>query len=246
MSLKAPERLLRRPQSTFCPGCGHGIVTRLVSEVVEEMGLGEDFVFVADVACGSLATYSIDYDSIIAAHGRPVVTAAGLKRVRNDKLLLAYIGDGAAYSIGIGETLHSAMRNENVTAIVINNAVYGMTGGQMAPTTLEGQKTTTTQDGRKLTTSGQVFDMKKVFGSLDVAYIARGSVDSVPNIKKLKKYIHKAFQKQMNNEGFTMIEVMSTCPTNWGMTPVDAMQRLKNQSLHIFDLGEFIEKNREG
>lgn len=241
MKFKTPE-VLQATQHSFCPGCGHGIATRLVAEAVEELGISEDLIHVSDVACGSLNWYTLGYDAIMAAHGRPVVVAAGAKRARKNKVVMAYLGDGAAYSIGLAETMHCAMRDENITVIVINNGVYGMTGGQMAPTTLEGQKTSTSVYGRDVKKSGDVFDVKKVMGGLDISYLARGSVDSPGNIIKAGKYIKKALEKQMNNEGFSLIEIMSTCPTNWGISPVDSMKRLKEESLKKFELGEFIDR----
>lgn len=191
MSLKAPENLLKTDHS-FCPGCGHGINSRVLAEAVEELGLSqEDVIHVSDVACGSLNWVPLSYDTIMAAHGRPVVVAAGAKRTRKDKMVFAYIGDGAAYSIGLAELMHCAIRDENITVIVVNNGVYGMTGGQMAPTTLVGQRTTTTKAGRDEDKSGKPFDVKDVLGNLDISYLARASLDSPGNINKAKDLLKR-------------------------------------------------------
>ena len=239
--LKAPEYLLSG-QAAFCPGCGHGIVSRLFGEVLEEMNLSDKTILVFDVACCSLLMFASDYDNIGAAHGRPIITAAGAKRVRKNNPVLAYLGDGAAYAIGLAHTIWSAVRNETITAIVVNNGVFGMTGGQMAPTTLAGQKTTSSPAGRDVAVTGKPFDVMKVLGGIDLAYLARGSVDSAPNVIKTKKYIRKAIAKQMNNEGFSLVEILSPCPTNWGMNPLDAAERVRNVVIKEFPLGEYVER----
>lgn len=239
--LKAPEYLLCG-QAGFCPGCGHGIVSRLFSEVLDEMSLSEQAIIVMDVACCSLLMFATEYDNIGAAHGRPIITAAGTKLVRKNNPVLAYLGDGAAYAIGLSHTIWSAVRNDNITAIVVNNGVFGMTGGQMAPTTLAGQKTTSSPSGRDVAATGKPFDVMKVLGGLDLAYLARGSVDSVPNVVKTKKYIRKAIAKQMNNEGFSLVEILSPCPTTWGLSPLDAAERVRNVVSKEFPLGEYVER----
>ena len=240
--LKAPEYLFDGPQAGFCPGCGHGIVSRLFAEVLDEMQLSEKAIMVFDVACCSLLMFSAHYDNIGAAHGRPIATAAGAKRVRKNNPVLAYLGDGAAYAIGMSHTIWSAVRNDNITAIVVNNGVFGMTGGQMAPTTLAGQKTTSSPAGRDTAYTGKPFDVTKALGGIDLAYLARGSVDSVPNVIKTKKYIRKALEKQMNNEGFSLVEILSPCPTNWGMSPLDAAKRVRDVVIKEFPLGEYAER----
>ena len=240
--LKAPEYLFDGPQAGFCPGCGHGIVSRLFAEVLDEMQLSEKAILVFDVACCSLLMFSAHYDNIGAAHGRPIATAAGAKRVRKNNPVLAYLGDGAAYAIGMSHTIWSAVRNDNITAIVVNNGVFGMTGGQMAPTTLAGQKTTSSPAGRDTAYTGKPFDVTKALSGIDLAYLARGSVDSVPNVIKTKKYIRKALEKQMNNEGFSLVEILSPCPTNWGMSPLDAAKRVRDVVSKEFPLGEYAER----
>lgn len=165
MKLKAPETVTFRPTS-FCPGCGHGIAARLIGEIIDEMGLQQDFIPTVDVACGALNMDTWRFDTVMAAHGRPVVVAIGVKKVRKDKLSVAYIGDGAAYAIGMAETMHAALRNDNVVVIVMNNGVFGMTGGQMAPTTLIGQKTTSSPKGRDPKKQGEPFDVVKALDNL--------------------------------------------------------------------------------
>lgn len=240
--LRTPEAL-QHTHATHCPGCGHGIINRLYGEVLEEMGLDEDTIVVVDVACGSLTLFCGDnYDFICASHGRPIITAAGTKRVRKNNPVIAYLGDGAAYAIGVAHTLWAAIRNENITAIVCHNGVFGMTGGQMAPTTLHGQKTSSSPMGRDTTINGKPFDVTKMLTGIDMAYLARGSVDSPANVNKTKRYIRKALEKQMNGEGFSLIEVLSPCPTNWGVSPKEAIAWVRERMIPEFPLGEFIER----
>lgn len=241
MITKSPEAVTHSPTS-FCPGCGHGVVARLIGEVMEEMGLSEKLLVVVDVACASLNIDSWTYDTIISAHGRPIPTATGVKRVRKDNPVLAYLGDGAAYSIGISETMYAGFRNDNVVAIVINNGVFGMTGGQMAPTTLEGQRTSTTVKGRDIIKTGQQFDIMKVLQDVDMAYLARGTVSNAKGVRQTKKYIRKAFEKQMNKEGFSLVEILSPCPTNLGMSPVQAVDRIDDVVKTVYETGEYIDK----
>lgn len=241
MAMKAPESV-SFSSTSFCPGCGHGIVSRLIGEVMEEMGLTDKLLTVVDVACSSLHIDTWKFDTIIAAHGRPIATATGVKKIRKDHPVLAYLGDGAAYSIGIAETMHAALRNDNVVTIIINNGVFGMTGGQMAPTSLEGQKTATSPKGRDVLKTGQPFDVVKVLGNLDISYLARGSVATPADIRKTKKYIKKAFEKHMNNEGFTLIEILSPCPTNLNMAPVQCAQRVNGAVKDYYNLGEYTDK----
>jgi 2-oxoglutarate ferredoxin oxidoreductase subunit beta len=241
MAMKAPESV-SFSSTSFCPGCGHGIVSRLIGEVMEEMGLTDKLLTVVDVACSSLHIDTWKFDTIIAAHGRPIATATGVKKIRKDHPVLAYLGDGAAYSIGIAETMHAALRNDNVVTIIINNGVFGMTGGQMAPTSLEGQKTATSPKGRDVLKTGQPFDVVKVLGNLDISYLARGSVATPADIRKTKKYIKKAFEKHMNNEGFTLVEILSPCPTNLNMAPVQCAQRVNGAVKDYYNLGEYTDK----
>ncbi|MCI2061586.1 MAG: thiamine pyrophosphate-dependent enzyme [Eubacteriaceae bacterium] len=239
---KAPEMLRTGDPTGFCPGCGHGTVGRLGFEVLDEMGLLEKSISVYDVACDSLYMWAIDTDCVGTAHGRAIATAAGVKRVRKDCPVWAYVGDGASYSIGFQHTVWSAVRNENITVVIINNGVFGMTGGQMAPTTLIGQKTTSSPAGRRADVNGYPMDITKILTGQDIAYLARGSIDTVANINKTKKYIRKAFEKQMNNEGFSLVEVLAPCPTNWGLSPHDSLERIRNEVMEVFPIGEYIER----
>lgn len=243
--LEAPEEIKKGGPHTYCPGCGHGLACRLIFEVLEEMGQMDNQIMVNDVACDAIIYSILDTDFIGGAHGRIVPTACGVKRVRPKNLVYAYVGDGATYSIGMQHTIHAAARNENITVIVINNTVYGMTGGQMSPETLIGQKTTSCPGGRDAKANGNPIDITNLYHNMDIAYLARGSLDSVAHIKKTKTYIRKAFEKQMNGEGFTFVEILSPCPTNWNMSPVDAMKRLKEEVSQYYKIGEFIERGKE-
>lgn len=237
----APEKLLEGHVG-FCPGCGHGIVARLLFESLEELGLSEQALTVVDVACCSLLMFGSEYDYIGAAHGRTIATACGLKRVRKQNPVIAYLGDGAAYSIGIAHTYWAAARNENIVTIIVNNGVFGMTGGQMAPTTLEGQKTTSSAYGRNIQTTGSPLKVENLLSGLEIAFLARGSVNTPSNIRKTKNYVKKAIQKQMNNEGFSLVEILSPCPTNWNMSPLDSLERINSTVSKYYDIGVFYEK----
>ena len=225
MRLVAPETITFT-QSGFCPGCGHGLAVRLIAEVMEEMGLSEKLLAIVDVACGSLNIDSWRFDTIMAAHGRPIATAA-------------------AYSIGMAETMHTAIRNDNVVTIVINNSLYGMTGGQCAPTSLPGQITTSTPRGKDPKKAGMPFRVEQAFTGFDIAYLARGSMADAKGMMQSKKYIRKAFEKHMKGEGFCLVELLSPCPTNLNMTPVKSVERIKNEMIKYFPLGEFKDKKEE-
>ena len=226
-----------------CSGCGHGIATRIIYEVIEEMGLSDNCVAFHDLACGSNMMFAQNRHAFSGAHGRAIPTATGYKRIRPDMLVFSYAGDGATYSIGMQHTVHTAARDENITAIVVNNTNFGMTGGQMSPATLLGQKTTSSPAGRTKELNGNPIDVVKLYTDMDIAYLARGSVDSVANINKTKAYIKKAFEKQMAGEGFSFIEIIAPCPTNWGMTPAQSVERIQNEVLKKYELGEFIERS---
>ena len=243
MRLVAPETITFT-QSGFCPGCGHGLAVRLIAEVMEEMGLSEKLLAIVDVACGSLNIDSWRFDTIMAAHGRPIATAVGVKKIRPENPVMAYIGDGAAYSIGMAETMHTAIRNDNVVTIVINNSLYGMTGGQCAPTSLPGQITTSTPRGKDPKKAGMPFRVEQAFTGFDIAYLARGSMADAKGMMQSKKYIRKAFEKHMKGEGFCLVE-LSPCPTNLNMTPVKSVERIKNEMIKYFPLGEFKDKKEE-
>jgi len=224
----------------YCPGCTHGIAHRLVAEVLEELGVEGDTIGVAPVGCSVMAYDYFNCDMQEAAHGRAPAVATGIKRVHPDKVVFTYQGDGDLAAIGTAETVHSATRGENITVIFINNTIYGMTGGQMAPTTLEGQVTQTSPYGRDLKTQGNPIRVAEMLATLDgPSYIARVSLDTVPNIKKAKAAIKKAFQNQIEGKGFSLVEILSTCPTNWGMSPLEAIKRLQDDMIPHYPLGVY-------
>ena len=222
----------------YCPGCTHGIVHRLVAQALEELGVEGKTVGVASVGCSVMCYDYFTCDMVQAPHGRAQAVATGLKRARPDNVIFTYQGDGDLAAIGTAETVHAATRGENITVIFINNAIYGMTGGQMAPTTLIGQRATTCQDGRTKEQAGMPIRMAELLSTLDgCVYAERVCVTDIANINKAKRAIKKAFEKQMNGEGFTFVEVLSTCPTNWGMTPLKAVQWLKDNMIPYYPLG---------
>lgn len=222
----------------YCPGCTHGIIHRLVAESIEELGLQDQAVGIAPVGCAVFAYNYFDCDMMEAAHGRAPAVATGIKRTCPDDLVFTYQGDGDLASIGTAEIVHAAARGEKITTIFVNNAIYGMTGGQMAPTTLVGQVTTTSPYGRNPETQGLPVKMSEMLATVDGAYyIERVSVHDVPNIIKAKKAIKKAFQYQMEGKGFSMVEILSTCPTNWGLSPVEALKWLKENMIPQYPLG---------
>ena len=225
----------------------HGIIHRLVAEAIDELGIEGRAIGVAPVGCAVMAYDYFTCDMIEAAHGRAPATATGIKRSRPDNIVFTYQGDGDLASIGMAETVHAAARNENITIIFVNNAIYGMTGGQMAPTTLIGQRATTCQDGRTREQAGMPIRMAEMLSTLDgCVYAERVCVTDIANINKAKKAIKKAFQKQMNGEGFTFIEVLSTCPTNWGMTPVEALKWIDDNMIPYYPLGVYKDETEKG
>ena len=244
MKLKAPETVFS--SAGFCPGCGHGLATRLIGEVSEELGIQEKMLAVVGVACCSFNIDYWRYDTIMAAHGRDIPTAVGVKHIRPENPVFAYLGDGAAYSIGMAETIHAALRNDNICVFVVNNSVFGMTGGQMAPTTLVGQKTTTSPYGRDEDWCGAPLKVSEMLAEVPCSYyIERVAVNNTPNIVKAKKAISKAFHYQMEGKGFTMVEVLSACPTNWGLSPIKAMEWLEENMIPYYPLGVKKDKGAE-
>ncbi|MBR4068349.1 MAG: hypothetical protein IKK08_06965 [Clostridia bacterium] len=224
----------------YCPGCTHGIIHRLVAEVLEELGIGETAIGVAPVGCAVFAYDYFNCDMMEAAHGRAPAVATGAKRVHPDKAVFTYQGDGDLASIGAAEIVHAATRGEKITVIFVNNAIYGMTGGQMAPTTLPGQVTTTSPYGRDTNHCGFPVKVSEMLSTLNgPAYIERVSVHDVPHIKKAKAAIKKAFTLQMEGKGFTLVEVISSCPTNWGKTPKEALEWVKSDMLPAYPLGVY-------
>ena len=226
----------------YCPGCTHGIIHRLVAEVLEELGVGDTAIGIAPVGCAVFAYNYFNCDMMEAAHGRAPACATGAKRVHPDKVVFTYQGDGDLASIGAAEIVHAAARGEKITTIFVNNAIYGMTGGQMAPTSLPGQITTTSPYGRGTAHCGFPVKMSEMLAQLDgPAYIERVSVHDVPHVVAAKKAIRKAFEAQIAGKGFSMVEVLSTCPTNWGLTPQEALKWLKENMIPHFPLGVYKE-----
>ncbi|MCI9194444.1 MAG: 2-oxoglutarate oxidoreductase [Angelakisella sp.] len=224
----------------YCPGCTHGIIHKLVAESLEELDAGGKTVGVAPVGCSVMAYDYFACDMVEAPHGRAPAIATGLKRALPDGVIFTYQGDGDLAAIGTAETVHAATRGENITIIFVNNAIYGMTGGQMAPTTLPGQVTQTTPYGRDVTTAGFPVRVCEMLATLSgVAYAERVSVDTVPNIRGAKAAIKKAFETQIAKKGFSIVEVLSTCPTNWGLTPEEALEWLRNNMMPYYPLGVY-------
>ena len=231
----------------YCPGCGHGIIHRLVGEVLEELGVTKDTIGVAPVGCSVFADEYFNCDMIQAAHGRAPAVATGLKRVKPDCIVFTYQGDGDLASIGIAETIHAAARGENFTIIFVNNAIYGMTGGQMAPTTLVGMKSTTSPNGRDPKVAGYPLKMCEMLATLEgPTYLARVSVHKPQEVIKAKKAIKKAFQLQLEGKGFAMVEVLSQCPTDWYMKPLDSVKFVEEEMIPYYPLGEFKVPEEEG
>ncbi|SNT05901.1 2-oxoglutarate ferredoxin oxidoreductase subunit beta [Anaerovirgula multivorans] len=227
-------------QFHYCPGCTHGVIHRLVAEVLEELGVIGKTVGVAPVGCSVLAYDYFNCDMHEASHGRAPAVATGIKRVLPEHVVFTYQGDGDLASIGTAEIIHAAHRSEKFTTIFVNNAIYGMTGGQMAPTTLIGQKTTTSQEGRKQELTGMPLRISEMMATIDGAvFVERVSVHDVPHIRKAKKAIKKAFEIQLEGKGFGIVEVLSTCPTNWGITPVDSLKWLEENMIPYYPLGNF-------
>lgn len=231
---------LTERQTHYCPGCTHGIIHRLVAEVLEELGVLETSIGVAPVGCSVLAYEYFNFDMQEASHGRAPAVATGIKRVVPENVVFTYQGDGDLASIGTAEIIHVAHRKENLTTIFVNNAIYGMTGGQMAPTTLIGQKATTAPYGRTVEGMGMPLRMSEMLATIDGAvFVERVSVHNPAAVRKAKKAIKEAFEVQISGKGFAMVEVLSTCPTNWGMTPVDGLKWLEDNMIPYYPLGNF-------
>jgi len=231
---------LQETKTHYCPGCGHGVIHRLVAEVMDELNIREKTIGVAPVGCSVLAYNYFNCDMQQAAHGRAPAVATGIKRVLPENVVFTYQGDGDLAAIGTAEIIHAAARGENITVIFVNNAIYGMTGGQMAPTTLIGQKTETSPYGRDPKVSGYPVKVCEMLSVLDgSAYLARAQVTDVKNILKAKSYIKRAFETQLKEKGFSLVEILSPCPTNWGMTPSNAVEWVKNEMTKVFPPGIF-------
>ena len=231
----------------YCPGCTHGIVHRLVAEVIDEMGIEGDTVGVCPVGCSVFAYDYFNCDMIEAPHGRAPAVATGVKRSNPDKFVFTYQGDGDLAAIGTAETVHVGARGENIVVIFINNTIYGMTGGQMAPTTLLGQVTQTTPFGRDAQLAGNPIRVCEMMATLSGTALAqRVAVDTVPHIRETKKAIRKAFENQKEKRGLSIVEVLSTCPTNWGLSPLDAIKRLQDEMIPYYPLGVYKDITADG
>jgi len=234
----AHPKSLRNISTHYCAGCGHGIAHRLVAEVIDALGIRERIIGVAPVGCAVIAYDYWDFDCSEAAHGRALAVATAIKRARPQNIVFTYQGDGDLAAIGTNETIHAANRGENLTVIFINNAIYGMTGGQMAPTTLLEQKTATTPFGRDVKYHGHPLKISEMLALLPgVKYIERTNLDSPQGVLKTKQAIKQAFQNQINNVGFSLVEILSPCPTYWGVTPVAALEWIKDVMVKEFPLG---------
>ncbi|MDR0656486.1 MAG: 2-oxoglutarate oxidoreductase [Treponema sp.] len=232
---------LYKVQTKYCAGCGHGVIHRIITELVDEMGLRERTLITNPVGCAIWADLYFDFDSVQPPHGRTPAAATGIKRVLPDRLVICYQGDGDMAAIGTAEMIHAANRGEKFTTIFVNNAIYGMTGGQMAPTTLVGQKAATAPHGRDPDAAGMGYPIRvgELLATLEGSrYIARGAVNNAANVRKTKTYIKKAFEAQMQGKGFTMVEVLSQCPTNWSMEPLQSVEWLEKNMIPVFPLGE--------
>jgi 2-oxoglutarate ferredoxin oxidoreductase subunit beta len=235
-----PESLI--PISTkYCGGCGHGIIHRIIAEVIDELDLRDRAIITNPVGCAIWADLYFNFDSVQPAHGRTPAAATGVKRVLPDHLVICYQGDGDMAAIGTAEMIHATNRGEKFTTIFVNNAIYGMTGGQMAPTTLVGQRSATSPEGRDPGDAGMGYPIRvaEILAQLEGArYIARGAVNNAVNVRKTRRYVRKALEAQMWGIGFTMVEILSPCPTNWGKEPLDAVEWMEREMLRVFPVGE--------
>ena len=240
MTVFEKPRSLSDAVLSYCPGCTHGIIHRLVAEAVDKLDIEGKTIGIAPVGCSVMAYNYFEFDMIQAAHGRAPAVATGLKRVNPENIVFTYQGDGDLAAIGAAETLHAAARGENITIIFVNNAVYGMTSGQMAPTTLPGQVTQTTPYGRDVKVAGHPIRVCELLATLDgPAYIERVSVDTAQNVRAAGKAILKAFTYQLENKGFSFVEVISTCPTNWGLDPMKSLGWLRENMLPYYPPGVY-------
>lgn len=237
---KLPNSLRENTKYSFCPGCDHGVAVRLVAEVLDELGIQDKSILIASIGCSVTAYDFLNVDSVEAPHGRALAVGTGVKRARPDKIVFTYQGDGDFASIGLAESLHAALRGEKLTAICINNTTYGMTGGQLGPTTLLGQKTTTSPTGRNIEYYGYPIKITEHIALCEgTAYAARVSLDTVANIRKAKQAIKKAFEVQLNGLGLGFVEILSTCPTNWKMTPEQAHERVRIELMKQYVTGVY-------
>jgi 2-oxoglutarate ferredoxin oxidoreductase subunit beta len=242
-------KIFQRPASLkqvpfrYCPGCGHSLIHRLIAECIDNLGIREKVIGIAPVGCAVFAYDYFNFDMLEVAHGRPPAAATGLKRTMPDRIIFSYQGDGDLAAIGTSEIIHAANRGENISVFFVNNATYGMTGGQMAPTTLLNQKTTTTPSGRKVKTTGYPLRVAELLSTIEGAsYITRTSVDSYKNLVDTKKAIDKSFRYQMQDRGFSLVEILSPCPVDWGLSPKDATVWCREEMMSVYPLGTLKDK----
>jgi len=244
---KTPECMKEDFRYTFCPGCDHGIAIRLVAELIDELNLREDIICSTCVGCSVFLYDFLNIDCVEAPHGRACASATGVKRTNPDKFVFTYQGDGDFASIGFAESMHTAIRGENISAICINNTTFGMTGGQLGPTTLMGQVTTTSPFGRNKEYYGYPVKIAEQIALCDgTAFSARVAVDSIPHMNQAKQALKKAFEVQLKGLGFGFVEILSSCPTNWHMSPHDAHEWIKNEMIPVFPLGVFKDVTEAG
>lgn len=235
---KIPDSIKKDTKFTFCPGCDHGVAVRLVAECLDELGVRENTIAACSIGCSVTLYDFLDVDALEAPHGRALAEATGIKRALPDKFVFTYQGDGDFASIGLAESMHAALRGEKISAVCINNTTYGMTGGQLGPTTLLGQKTTTSPTGRNVQYYGYPIKIAEHIALCDgTAFSARVSLDSVQNVRKAKQAIKKAFEVQLEGLGFGFVEILSSCPTNWRMTPQQAHERVRDEMMPVFKPG---------
>ncbi len=243
------KKIFQRPESLkdvpfrFCPGCGHSLIHRLIAECIDKLGVREKTIGIAPVGCAVFAYDYFNIDIIECAHGRPPAVATGLKRSMPDRVVFSYQGDGDLAAIGTAEIIHAANRGENISVFFVNNATYGMTGGQMAPTTLPGQKTSTTPAGRNVQTEGYPLHVSELLATIEgVSYIARTSVNSFKNLMAAEKAIEKSFRYQIEGKGFSLVEILSPCPVDWKLSPKDSIAWIEAELITVFPLGTFKDK----
>jgi len=240
-----PESLKKEP-FRYCPGCGHSLVHRMIAESIDKLGIREKVIGIAPIGCAVFAYDYFNFDVLEVAHGRPPAAATGLKRALPDRIIFSYQGDGDLAAIGTAEIIHAANRGENISVFFVNNATYGMTGGQMAPTTLPGQKTSTTPSGRNSKRDGFPLRMSELLSTIEGAsYIVRTSLDSYKNLMNTKKAIEKAFRYQMEDKGFSLVEILSPCPVDWKLSPRDSLLWIQKEMIPVFPLATFRDKFRE-
>ena len=247
------KKIFQRPASLktvpfrYCPGCGHSLIHRLIAECIDALGIREKIIGIAPIGCAVFAYDYFNFDVLEIPHGRPPAAASGLKRMLPDRIVFSYQGDGDLAAIGTAEIIHAANRGENISVFFINNATYGMTGGQMAPTTLIGQKTSTTRLGRNRQTTGYPLRIAELLSTIDgSAFITRTSVDSEKNLQRTKQAIEKSFRYQMQGIGFSLVEILSPCPVDWKLSPLDSLAWIQNDMLPVYPLGVYKDVGKEG